>query len=357
MTRHRALLESDPFEVEVGSADQTESFLLQPIDRTKGVPDSWKSLRRAMELMGQSESTVIDAGAAKRKAKEKGKVDKKRQAKEDKGEIEDVTQEGARRNEFDNLIPLLTGLRTAGRKWKPWQWEIIARTAGEHGATYALLNAARQAEKTGLYLYDLRVVREIVWACRLHALKNDWSVESCTKALGYMEQLVRLMEEPAQKKERERAINKGLLDSKVNALRQPDVIGCVVEVAAARVAAMRKVGADGEIIGEAQKSLDGYLQRLLPNMTAAVDESTKAVAEAKPLGMVADYELLRWVPALHGLNVLQQESLASTEGLSQHAEKLSTKVSDAKAAVLDSVGGDEGGKRRGLIWCNAVQAV
>ena len=351
------MLQSDPFEVEVGTEQQVESFVLEPIDRTKDVPNSWKGLRRAMELMGQNEAGAVDAGAARKKAKERGKVGKDRPAQETQTEVEESASEVARKNEFDNLVPLLTGLRIAGRRWKSWQWEIIARTAGQNSAVYALLDAARQAEKTGLYLYDLRVIREVLWACRSYVANDNWSPASCEKALRYVEEFTRLMEDPMQWREKEKAMRKKTLDESHNPLRQADVIGIVVELAAKRVEALKITGAEEMVIAEAQKTLSDYLDRLLPNISSTFDESSKAVAEAKPLGMVADYELLRWVPVLNGLKTVQKLGLRDNDNFTEQVESLLKKVDDAKSAVVDNVGGDEGGRRRGLIWCNAAQVV
>ena len=342
------MLQSDPFEVEVGSGDYSEKFLLEPIDRTKDVPNSWKSVRRVMKLMGESE-------IARRRARAQRKS-KDGQTQETQAQVEEFAGK-VRRNEFDNLLPLLAGMRNSGRHWKLWQWEIVARMAGENDAAYALVEAARQAEETGLYLYDLRIIREVIWACRLHAASSQWSAEKCAKALGYLEELARLMEDPVQKREEQRAINKGILDGKLNPLKQADVIGVAVELAAKRVEALEDEETE-EVLIHARTNLHNYLHRLLPNIDNAIDESAKAVAEAEPLGMVADYELLRWVPVLHGLKTVQSALKSkNTTDLGDYIERVSKRVQDARNTVIDSVGGDEGGKRRGLIWCESARLV
>lgn len=317
-TQHHAMLRSEPFEVDVGPPGATEKFTLEPIDRTKDVPNSWKSLQEAMRLMGEG------------------------------------TREGGRG--YDNLIPLLTGLRTAGRKWKTWQWEIIARTAGAHDAAYALLEAVRQADRTGLYLYDIRVVREIVWACRARAALHEWDAVSCAKALGYLEELARLMEDPDQKREQTRALNRGDLDVPIDATRQADTIGVVVEVAAMRLRALQQEGGESALVDEVRNTLQRYVKRLLPNMEMAVDEEKKAIDAGKPLAMVADYELLRWVPVLHGLvGAEDMREFAQEEGkVKKHIEALQQKIRDLRDTIVERVGGDEGGKRRGLVECRKL---
>lgn len=298
--------------------------------------------------MGESRRNAVSAAAAEKKAREQGDV-----AADETAVEEDAVDGGARRDEYNNLIPLLAGLRITGRKWKTWQWERIVRTVGEHDAVFALLEAARQAERTGFYLHHIRVVREVVWACRAHAVKNAWDAASCAKALRYLEEFARAMEDPIQRREQIRAVNKGELNRKLNVLAQADVIGVAVELAAKRVEAVIKEGVDDdEVVKSSREKLEGYLARLLPNVNRAAHEDHASAEEGMSRGAAADYELLRWAPVLHGLVTAEKTNSGGVIGnFRVHIESYQEQF----RAWRDTAKGASSG--RGLSRCQETQLI
>ena len=343
-TKYHPMLRSEPFDVEIGPPGKAEKFTLEPIDRTKDVPDGWKSLLEAMRLMGKSSRIVAHDKRAGRKTGGNSTISATRVA----------SDKSFQHHEYDNLIPLLIGLRIAGRKWKSWQLEIISQIAGRDDAIFALIEAIRQAKRTGLYLFDIRVVREIAWACRAHAVRHGWQVDNCGKALRYLQELARLMEDPVQKDEQAKAVNRGEITEKIDPTGQPDVIGVAVELAAMHLSGLLETNADEKTLNAARKTLQTYLERLLLNMESGCNEEEKAIVAGKPLQSIADYELLRWVPVLHGLTVVECLNGDSTHTNARvQIKNLQQKIT----ALRNTLGDDKTGNRRGLVASKLVEIV
>jgi len=277
-----------------------ESVQLQPLDPTKDVPDSWTAVLQALELM---------------------------------------KREGSAAGWGSNLVGLLAGMHTAGRRWKGWQVEKIVRVAGEAGMAHAVLEAVRASGRTGLVLRDLRVVREVVWGCRAKAVLGKWGEEEVEKGLKYAEQIARLLEGEAH-------LGKLRAASGADPRVQPDVIGVVLELAGAK--AVRHHGG---------KDVDGkvlvYAQRLMANLERGIKEEVedgRVVAHA-------DYELARWIPVLNGLRLAQKVLGKSMP----QADLAKRKISELDALVQrygqTLVGAQDSGKakRRGLIWAEGLE--
>lgn len=272
-----------------------ESVQLEPLDATKDIPDSWKSMEKALDLM----------------------------------------RDGT--GDWANVVGLLAGMRTAGRRFKSWQYEYVIRTAGEAGAGYVVVDAARAVRRTGLELRDLRLVREAFWACRSKAAREGWKAEPTEKALAWARQLAGLLDDSAH-------CGKLNLVGGRDPRIQPDIIAVVLELAAMR--ASRHTGG---------KDVDGkvlmYAERLMPNLEGAAEEDIGQEVARN------DYEVLRWLPVLNGLELAQKvlgEQMPAKQTATRKIAQLRTKLSAAKNAIEAASVGTGRKKRRGLIWTDKM---
>jgi len=240
-----------------------------------------------------------------------------------------------------NFIGLLEGMKTAGRKWKPWQLERILRIAGDCGMAGIILEAARSAARTGIVLADVQVVREAFWGCRTKAVLEGWSEQGLESAVRYAEQFASLLEEERHAG-RERL---GDGDPRV----QADIIGVVLELVAVKA----------EKFGQG-KDRDGmvrvYVERVVPHL-----EGVRALVmgdEKGSLAMKADHEMCRWVPVVSGLEaagrVLGKE-MPGAELVGKKIKELKRKLEEAREIVEESEEPEQvKGKRKGLHWWKAL---
>ena len=303
--RNHAMLRNDPFYVDIGG----ESVQLQPIDRTKDVPDSWKSVMRAVDLL---------SGA--------------------------VTSNSKDNRLWDNLVAVLAGMRTAGRRWKAWQWERIVRQVGQAGAAHIVLAAVQQAEKTGLYLHDIRVVREVFWAFRTKAAQADWNLEHTDKALRYVRQVAALLDDKNHSAKREA----DMPDPRYEA----DLIGVLLELLAVRVENHLEKESPEE--QEELEKLRSYVERLMSNLDQSQIGRTgnNRVFRAAE----ADYELLRGAPVYNGLRISQkilEGRMPQGDAVKKAIRELDEKLREA-AEVVKADEPKDLEKRGGLKWFQAL---
>jgi len=296
-TRHHALLRSDPVVLEIGS----ESVTLQPLDMTKDIPSSWRSIVRAMQLMSS-------------------------------------------RSDWNNLVALLEGMNTAGRRWKTWQLEKIVRDAGNSGMSAVVVECVRAAGRTGLYLRDVRVVREAMWGCRSRGAMSGWSKAETGAALRNAEHIAEALEG---------SLHWGNAHKRpegADPRREADVLGVLVELVGIR--AVRHQGGE-----DVDGKVEMYVKRLVSNLSAnTLENGNTAATEVRDQGEVkanwaasADYELMRWVPVRNGLRMAKEVLKDKMPVVDQHLEKLERLIRDAND-VVRSAQGDKIDKRRGLKW-------
>jgi len=293
-TRHHALLRSDPVVLEIGS----ERVTLQPLDMTKDIPSSWRSIVRAMQLMST-------------------------------------------RSDWDNLVALLEGMKTAGRRWKSWQLEKIVRDAGNSGMAAVVVECVRAAGRTGLVLRDVRVVREAMWGCRARGKMSGWSKAETSAALRNAEHIAEALEG---------SLHWGNAHKRpdgVDPRREADVLGVLVELVGVR--AVRHQGGE-----DVDGKVEMYVKRLVNNLSASLENDSPM--EVKDRGEVkanwsasADYELMRWVPVRNGLRLAKEVLKDRMPVVDQHLEKLEKVIRDA-SDVVKNAQGDKIDKRRGLKW-------
>ncbi|KAI9832091.1 MAG: hypothetical protein M1826_002420 [Phylliscum demangeonii] len=177
--KYRAMLEAEPFYVELGP----EKVQLRPIDRLKDeVPGTLKTMQRMLELM-----TV--------------------------------------KHDFDNLPDFLAELCIANRSLPAMQLTRIVRRANLIGAEYVVLECAKRGAATGLTLADVPLAREVMWGAHTRGQRRAWAdPDECRKALVHAESIMRLLEAEEHSGWKEL----GAPDPRL----QPDLVGVLLETAA-----------------------------------------------------------------------------------------------------------------------------
>lgn len=214
---------------------------------------------------------------------------------------------------------------------------------GEAGAPHVLIEAIRQAPRTGLFLHELCIVRELLWAFRNKAVQADWDPEPTESAARYAEQLAVLSDEERHRPQLDATL------AYEDPQKEPDVIGAIIELLAARLQVHQDV--TPQHIGEARQRLKTYVERLLVKL----DPSIMSPAEGtEQLAAQADYELLRWIPVYNGLRISDKvlgEEMPQRDMARDHSETLKKRLYDQKGTVVaneDRTAIEE--KRRGVKW-------
>jgi hypothetical protein len=147
--KKRSHLEQNPIIIEVDGLEHKFSS----IDRFKGIENSKKALSKALDSMQSAE-------------------------------------------DWANLGTLLAGYKKAGIKLKTSHWGKIVRLAGTRGQIYAVIECAKQADKTGL------VFKTPETAVRTLAFVNDkitdsaWDASETRQALKWAEIVLDLLQRP-----------------------------------------------------------------------------------------------------------------------------------------------------------------
>lgn len=293
--KHWDVLKNEPITVDIDDED----FTLQPIDRTKDVPDSWTALSKALEMLG---------------------------------------------NDVDNwrgaFVGLLEGFRDAGRRWKQWQMESLIRKAGEAGMVRFVVDAAVVGERTGVRFSDVRVVREVLWGCRTLMVRCDGDA---TVALKLAEQIAALCDEKMHRAD----VSHGEIDPRT----QPDSIGVLLELA---------TSTEKQDEDKIQKYA-GRLLASLERSPINGDELEAVEQELQNNGKmaaVADYQLMRWLPIMQGLSRAIDTlgtDMPRVQFAKEQRDMLQQRVQDLKDTLENSQ--DPGlDRRRGLKWLQKVEA-
>jgi len=289
------MLLSDPVVVDIGD----ESFTLAPLDITKDVPNTWKSVQQAMDLMGSS------------------------------------------REDWRNLPKLLGAIRRAGRKWKDWQWERIVRRVGDAGMVEEVVECVRQTEATGLVLGDLRLVREVMWACREKAIIGGWAQGDIEKALKCAMQISEALEEDVHSRKFTKATDPRM---------QSDILAIVVELAAVRAIKFQK----GE---DRDGKVEMYTKRLVPNMPELKGQDLLGDAGEGLMAARVDYELLRWLPVREALKRAAQvlgDKMLQADVMKSKVEELDRLCKDGPELV-EAADEANTSRRKGLRWVREAE--
>ncbi|GFF51437.1 hypothetical protein IFM61606_05240 [Aspergillus udagawae] len=171
-----------------------------------------------------------------------------------KKEFKDVVLLMKTKQDWQNLAPFVGGLQTSKRKLSLANWEWTVRKAGEADALGAILECAKQVERTGLRLNHNGIVQRIFFELHRKAQKGQFKNPAVSKALGMAKQFAALMEAPEHSRRNIKSIQE---DPK----RQPFVIGTLLELSAAR--AVNELGGKDE-----SGDVHAYAQRLMANWEA-----------------------------------------------------------------------------------------
>ncbi|KAL0931923.1 uncharacterized protein CTRU02_212876 [Colletotrichum truncatum] len=97
--------------------------------------------------------------------------------------------------DWNNFGRLLSGMRTAGRRYSEIDFVKMIRLAGIKGQIYTIIEAARQVRKTGLKLDTSEKVNEILHFVQMRAANSGWEKEKTEQALRWTEMVLEMLED------------------------------------------------------------------------------------------------------------------------------------------------------------------
>lgn len=213
--------------------------------------------------------------------------------------------------DFQNLVPFLTGLRMSHRHIKRGRWEWVIRRANQADALGVILECAKQADKTGLYLNRTALVQRLFFELHRKAQRGDFQDPALSKALRLANQAVTLMESPEHTQ----------LDPEEDPKRKPFVVGVLLELHAARALNLLEGKDEGG-------SVRTYAMRLLGTWS---NGNFKRSAKTWP---EVDMRLQEIVPVYNGLKLaLQVPEIAVDKSL--HSD-LRVRMNDLNMSIATS---------------------
>ncbi|KAL1974762.1 hypothetical protein VTN31DRAFT_4966 [Thermomyces dupontii] len=203
--------------------------------------------------------------------------------------------------DWQNVIPLLTGLREHRRFLTDGRWEWLVRMAGNANAMGIILECAKQADRTGFRLRKPGVVQRVFF--ELHRMAHV-GPESAAKALRLGRQMVDMMDWPEH-------VNH---DVNEDPKRRPFLIGGLLELYAIR--AWNELGGK-----DADGAVQRYAERLLTNWRLGAFEPVQDWVQT-------DHMLQQNVPIWSGLaKALQVDGVAIREQLRERERQLHALIS------------------------------
>ncbi len=220
---------------------------MRPIDRTKDEPDTRSTIAKILELMPQAGNEA-----------------------------------------WDNLPGFLMGLKTAKRRLKGWQVEKIVRRACTAKKEGLIMQCVYMVERTGLGLWELGAVREMMWAAVRRAEESGWSKKGVERGLKFAEGVWMLMQDPRHLVPR----NSILTDP----MSRPEVVGVLVQLQAAQAVMFNDNNDEGGKVAE----YSNILLALWPKDGAEV-----ALGEDSDWHE-ANQKAVMWAPVAHGMKLARQ---------------------------------------------------
>ncbi|KAJ5089121.1 hypothetical protein N7532_007805 [Penicillium argentinense] len=212
-------------------------------------------------------------------------------------------------NDFKNLVPFMSGLGMSNFVISSDQWEHLMRVTNKFNKLSLILQCAKQQNQTGLQLRDVDLNRRLFFELHTMAQKAEFKGEAVKKALGLAKQAIDLVEA-------EHYVDEHWKPSLFNdPLRQPFVIGTLLELSAAR-AVSEFAGKDetNEVINNVRKLICSKL--LFKHEKAPADESV-ATGEKWLQETVPVYNSLRLSLLVHGVATDKQLHSSITSHLNQ----------------------------------------
>ncbi|KAL5612969.1 hypothetical protein BROUX41_003953 [Berkeleyomyces rouxiae] len=148
--------------------------------------------------------------------------------------------------DWENLVRLLNGYARSKRTIKLHDRFRIIREAGCTGNIWAIIDAMRQSEKSGLYLRHLPPVDEMMyWLCD-KAIKSSWNAHETKQAATWATIVMDILEEPEHRRQKKTFAPRELH-------REPQVLAQYLLLLAARsVFHGDKLDVDGQVTKVAQ---------------------------------------------------------------------------------------------------------
>ena len=281
-SRHQKLLSTEPVSVNISGED----FRLEHIDRTKDIPDTVRGIWKAISLMQN-------------------------------------------KNDWDNLAPLLEGLKDAKKELKPWFWSKLIRTAGRAGRLDIVLELARRSSSTGFVLREPTIVAELMWWIQYKATNNNWTEKQTKQALTWAEMVIVLLEDPKH------SGNKAILgDSDPRTL--PEVIGVLLQLSSIRAARhLDGKDEDGKVAEYAERLIGTSLDKTFGVNPVDSDSLPDVYEKCAYLRAIA--------PVLHGMKVAQQvldPKSEVTQQLKSKIPELESLAAVQRTLILELLGED-----------------
>ncbi|KAI9829667.1 MAG: hypothetical protein M1819_006038 [Sarea resinae] len=310
----------EPITVDIG----TEKVTLEPVDRYKDGPYHPSDIARVLSLLSKTSSPASASVSTP--------------------DSTTPASSSSSSSDWSNLIPFLQGLHASSRTLNAAQLEKTARLANTSGQQGILTEAIRRVESTGFTLTALPVVREVILGAHLRAAQANWDEAGIAKAFRQAETTIEALEDARH------CGGRGI--SAADPRAQPDIIGVVVELAAAH-ALKSHGGADFDA-----GLVATYVTRLRATWHHAsfpALDPTSLRASRTALNE-ANHALMRWAPVAHGLRLAARvlEPRSELGVWLVQATKEVDAVVKATAEALRSA--NKGSRPRGLSVLEGVES-
>lgn len=201
---------------------------------------------------------------------------------------------------WNNLPEFLIGLNSSNRELKSYQMEKIVRRACLAKKEGLVKQCCMRVGDTGLGLWNVGVVRELMWTASRRAQEGGWEKDGLRRGLKFAQDLWLMLQDPRHRKPNGERF--------VDPMRRPEVVGVLVQLQAVKTAAL------GEGSSKAE-TLKRYVEILLATWNNAELELPKDWNDA-------NHKLLIWTPVWHGMKTAQQVSGDDTQMRKELGKKL-----------------------------------
>jgi hypothetical protein len=222
------------------------------------------------------------------------------------------------RADWDNLLPLLSGMKASNRRI-PWQrWDWLVRKTCEAGMPNVVLRCARQSARTGLKLQQLELVKNLYLGFHAVAQSADFKGEAVENTLKQAKQAAFLVTLPKKK----------AVSAERDPARQPSIIGVLLELSAARsLDAFGGKDESGEVATYSKRVLDTWV---LGDFNFETEKWT-----------TANNKLQEMIPLWHGMKLaLRVNEISADEylrtNLTNRIKELGSKIEAATKRVSES---------------------
>lgn len=224
----------------------------------------------------------------------------------------DVLRKMRTPQDWQNLLPFLSGLRMAGRSFSTRRWQWLVRKAMKDDTLGILLECAKQPSVTNMRLSDAEFVKYLFMGLHEKAQRGKYQDPAVSKAFTLAKQFVSLMEAPEHHPH----------DTKQDPKKLPEVIGVLLELSAAR--ALNVNGGKDET-GDVR----AYASRLLGSWQAgnfAIDNYRWPAIDRRLLENLPIYNGMKFALQVHGVS--NDKSIAP--GLKTRINELGMIISNQK---------------------------